>query len=171
MHLLALPAHRVLVMKRISKTLTALVALVALTLVDRAEAQQIKNTELVKIFKSVIAQTSQSTVRVLGNGKDAALGTIITADGWILTKYSELKGDLSVKLPDGTEVDAELYGHDADFDLAMIKIDAKDLQPVKFTDSKASKIGHWVASAGPKDELVGLGVISVAAREVKGAKF
>jgi serine protease Do len=136
-----------------------------------SHAQQIKNPELVKLFQSVIAKTSQSTVRVLGNDKQVALGTIITADGWILTKYSELKGDLSVKLPDGTEVEAELFGHNADFDLAMLKVDAKDLQPVQFTDSKASKIGHWVASAGPKDELVGLGVISVNAREVKGAKF
>jgi serine protease Do len=137
----------------------------------RADAQQIKNAELVKLFHGAISKSKESTVRVLSGGRESALGTVVSADGWILTKYSELKGKPSVKLPDGKEVEAELYGHDMPCDLAMIKVDAKDMKPIVFTDSKASKIGHWVASPGTGDEPVALGVISVTAREVKGAKY
>jgi serine protease Do len=146
------------------------IALVALTF-TRADAQQIKNADLVKLFQGPIAKAKASTVRVLSGGKEAALGTVVSADGWILTKYSELKGKLTVKLHDGNEVDAELFGHDLPCDLAMLKIDGKDLKPITLTDSKTSKIGHWVISPGVGDEPVALGVISVASREVKGAKY
>ena len=53
----------------------------------------------------------------------------------------------------------------------MLKVDADDLKPIAWTDSKASKVGHWVASAGTGQDPVAIGVLSVAAREVKGAKF
>ncbi len=83
-----------------------------------------------------------------------------------------LKGTITVKLPgEAEEVDAELHGFDEQFDLAMLKVDAEDLTPIAWTDSTASKIGHWVASTGTGEDAIALGVISVAAREVKGAKF
>src|SRR5579859_2815202 len=61
------------------------------------------NPKILKLFRSVVARTSDSTVRVLCNGKDAALGAIVGPDGWILTKASELKGDIICKLKDGKE--------------------------------------------------------------------
>ena len=70
-----------------------------------------------------------------------------------------------------SELHAELVGHDVPFDLALLKIDAADLKPVEWVDSKASKVGHWVASAGVGEDAVAVGVLSVAAREVKGVKF
>ena len=121
----------------------------------------------------MIARPNQSTVRVKADGKDAALGVIVSADGWILSKFSELKGkkELVCRLPDGKELEAEVFGFDEPFDLVMLKVDATDLTPVVWTDSKAAKVGHWVASVGTDSEPVAIGVISVAAREVKGAKF
>ena len=147
------------------------VAAIGFITINRANAQQIKNPELVKLFHGAIAKSKDSTVRVLSGGKESALGAIVSTDGWILTKYSELKGKITVKLPDGMEVDAELFGHDMPCDLAMIKVDAKDLKPIAFTDSMASKVGHWVATPGVGDDPIALGVISVAAREVKAAKY
>ena len=132
--------------------------------------QQTKTPQMVKVFRDVVAQPSQCTVRVLSGGKEAALGTILTADGWILTKHSELKGKITCKLHDGTECDAELVGFDVPFDLAMLKIDAKDLTPVKWSDSNVSRVGHWVASVGTEKDPVAIGVLSVASREVKGTK-
>ncbi len=138
---------------------------------DRAHGQQGTNPEFLKLFRSAVASSKPSTVRVISGGKELALGTVISADGWILTKHSVLKDKIAVILPDGSEEDAELFGFDVPCDLAMLKIDAKDLKAVTFTDSKASKIGHWVASAGTGSDPVAVGVISVAAREIKGAKF
>lgn len=139
---------------------------------DAALAQQTKSPQIVQLFREVVAKPSQSTVRVQVEGKDAALGTIVSADGWILTKHSELKGGkITCTMPDGTELDAELFGFDVPHDLAMLKVEAEDLTPVVFTDSKASKIGHWVASPGMTKDPVAIGVVSVAARQIKGAKF
>ncbi|MBI2807229.1 MAG: PDZ domain-containing protein [Planctomycetes bacterium] len=137
-----------------------------------ALAQQTKSPEIVRLFRSVVEQPSQSTVRVLVAGKDAALGAIVSADGWILSKHSELKGGrITCRMPDGVEVDAELVGFDVPHDLAMLKVAVKGLTPVVWTDSKAAKIGHWVASPGTGPNPVAIGVVSVAARTVKGARF
>src|SRR5437868_11887239 len=54
-------------------------------------------------FRSVVARPSQSTARILCDGKEAALGTIVAADGWIVTKASLLKGKIVVKLKDDSE--------------------------------------------------------------------
>jgi serine protease Do len=138
-------------------------------------AQQTKSPQVVSLFSEVVAKPSKCTVRVKVAGKDAALGTIVSADGWILTKHSELKvGKITVKLPgadDGEELDAELVGFDVPFDLAMLKVEATDLTPVVWSESKVCRVGHWVASPGTGKEPVAIGVLSVAAREVKGAKY
>src|SRR3954467_4934353 len=52
-------------------------------------------------FRSVVASGNQSTVRVRSGGKDIALGTVVGADGWIVTKYSELREPLTCLLGGG----------------------------------------------------------------------
>ena len=109
--------------------------------------------------------------RVTVDHREAALGIVVSADGWILTKHSELKsGKITCKFANGKTLDAELVGFDVPHDLAMLKVDANDLTPVQWTDSKTSKVGHWVASTGFDAEVVGIGVISVPTRQVKGAQ-
>jgi serine protease Do len=139
------------------------------------QAQLGSSKQLIGLFRDVIAKPHQSTVRVKADGKDVALGVIVSADGWILSKYSELKGkkEIICKLPDGTELEAEMFGKDEPSDLVMLKVDPSELTltPVAWTDSKVSKVGHWVASVGDGADPVAIGVVSVATREVKGAKF
>jgi serine protease Do len=140
--------------------------------VPSLHAQQTKSPQIIGLFREVVAKPSQSTVRVKVAGKDAALGAIVSADGWILTKHSELKvGKITCTLPDGNDVDAELVNFDVPFDLAMLKVEAKDLTPVVWSDSQVSRVGHWVASPGTGKEPVAIGVISVAARKDLSAKF
>jgi serine protease Do len=127
---------------------------------------------MTKLFRDVVAKPAQHTVRVNVAGKEAALGIVVSADGWILTKHSELKGDkITCKLPDGEELDAKLVNFDLPHDLAMLKIDAKDLTPVVWCDSKVCRIGHWVASPGTGEDPVAIGVVSVLARELPKTKY
>ena len=122
------------------------------------------------VFRDAVAKASQSTVRVLCDGSDTALGVAVTADGFILTKASDLTGKITVKLAGGQELEARLVGqHDA-HDLAMLKIDAHDLKPIEWTDSKVAPVGNFVASVGTGPVPVALGVISVAAREIPPPK-
>ena len=95
-------------------------ALCCLTGDLRAQGSATKSPQIISLFRSVVAKSTKSTVRVLADGKDAALGIIITEDGWILSKYSVLKGKtIQCRLPDGKEVDAEMMGFDDPFDLVM----------------------------------------------------
>jgi len=145
---------------------------IALSPLDRVQGQQTRSPQMVKVFREVVAKSAQSTVRVTVGDREAALGIVVSPDGWILTKHSELKsGKITCKLANGKTLDAVLVGFDVPHDLAMLKVDADDLMPVEWTDSKVSKAGHWVASAGLDAEVVAIGVISVPTREVKGAKF
>ena len=86
-------------------------------------------------FAQAARQAAQSTVRIIaqdpGPAHAAAYGTVITSDGYILTKGSEILDfkKITVKLP-GKEVQAKIVGSRESYDLAMLKIDAKDLVPV-----------------------------------------
>ena len=123
---------------------------------------------LPKLFEEVVAPVADATVRVLADGKPAALGTIMSADGYILTKGSELKGTLTVKMRDGSAYDAEYVGYHRETDLALLKVDAADLVTVTIAPSKVAEPGNWVAVAGITSEPVAVGVISSAARKLFG---
>jgi len=60
---------------------------------------------LPKIFEEVAGTAVVSTARIQADGKDAALGLIVSKTGYILTKGSELRGTITVKLQDGTSYD------------------------------------------------------------------
>lgn len=126
------------------------------------------NSQFLYAFRDATSEASKSTVRVLCDGKEASLGTVVGEDGWILTKNSELKGKVTCKLPDGKELEAKLVGVHDKFDLAMLKVDAKELTPVKFVESKTAPVGNWLASAGTGDDPAAVGVMSVAARSPSG---
>jgi serine protease Do len=132
----------------------------------RADTPPRANSQFLYAFRDATAEATKSTVRVLCNGKEAALGTIVSDDGYILTKYSELSGKITCKMKDGKDLDAKIVGVEEKLDLAMLKVDAKDLTPVKFVESKAAPVGNWVASAGTSEDPVAVGVMSVATRSL-----
>ena len=130
---------------------------------DSLLAQQTKTGQLSRLFRDVVGKPGQSTVRVLAGGKEAALGTIVSADGWIVSKYSELKDHtLTCRMADGTELDAEMTGFDVSFDLALLKVDAVRPDSGAVERQQGGCVGHWVASVGAGKDPVAVGVISVA---------
>src|ERR1700676_2868200 len=122
------------------------------------------NPKFVASFREVVAKPSASTVRILCDGKDTALGMVVGADGWILTKANDLKGNVTCKFKDGREFDARIVGVHKEHDLAMLKIEADQLVPVEFTPSKGIEAGSWVACAGIMEDPVAIGVVSVGTR-------
>jgi serine protease Do len=142
-------------------------ALVLAVTVSPASAQISSDFKVLAPFKSVVAKANESTVRVRGDDKDIALGTVVFADGFILTKASELekRGVLSVRFADGTEFEAKVVGKHRDTDLALLRVDVKDLRPITFTDSKKAVAGTWLAAAGPESTPTSVGIVSVATRK------
>lgn len=101
-------------------------------------------------------------------------GVIMTADGYIATNAHVVEGGLTftVVLPDGTEYDARVIGADEWSDLAVIKIDAKDLPAATFGNSDELIVGESVVAIGTPSSLdyagtVTDGIVSAINRRVK----
>lgn len=79
-----------------------------------------------------------------------ASGFIVSADGQILTNAHVVQdaSDITVITNDGREFTAKLIGADSNTDVAVIKIDAKDLPYLKFGNSDDLQVGQWVAAIG-----------------------
>jgi len=77
-------------------------------------------------------------------------GVIINEEGYILTNEHVIRDadKITVTLPDGREFKAEVKGQDARSDLAVIKINARNLPVAPLGDSENVKIGQWVVAIG-----------------------
>jgi serine protease Do len=124
-------------------------------------------------FKPVVAAPSRSTVRILADGKDAAYGTVVAADGWIVTKFDQIKDadKITCKFKDSKPLEAKVVGVHEKNDLALLKVEAKDLTPVEWGDSKTALVGNWLASPGVGTEPVAVGVVSVATRSMRRGDY
>lgn len=119
----------------------------------------------VALFKPVVESASQSMVQVYSGGRQLALGLIVDSDGLILTKASELKGELKCQMPNGKLVPAEVYGIHSESDLAMLRVRASSLSEVQFASDPDPQIGQWVASPLPDQQPL-VGIVSVNTREI-----
>jgi len=133
------------------------------------KTKQRDSKEILQLFRSVVAKSSDATVRVLADGKEVAFGTVTGADGWILTKWDEIKNKaVSCKLKNGEVLTAKIVGFQEDYDLAMLKVEPKEPLPVvQWRSSKDATVGKWVASVSVNPDPVAVGVVSVASRPLK----
>jgi serine protease Do len=137
-----------------------------------APAQISSNPRLLAPFRGVVAKANESTVQVRCDDRDAVLGTVVYADGYIITKASELRGgSITVRFADGTEYEAELVGRHRETDLAMLRVDATGLKPVTFADSNKVTVGNWLAAAGPTSSPVAVGILSASLRKLATDSF
>ena len=86
----------------------------------------------------------------------AGSGFVLTADGYIVTNYHVVEGadTVTVTMYNGDEYDAKYVGGDEDYDIAVIKVEAQDLQPVTVGDSDTLNVGdHVLAVGNPLGEL------------------
>ncbi len=96
-------------------------------------------------------------------------GVIVTKDGYILTNNHVVDGakELKVTLDDGREFKAKVVGRDPKSDVAVIKIEAKDLPAITFADSSQSEVGDVVLAIGNPfnvGQTVTMGIISATGR-------
>ena len=101
----------------------------------------------------------------------AGSGVILTADGYIVTNNHVVQDadELTVKLNDNTEYKARIIGLDKTTDIALIKIEAEGLQPIKVANSDDLKLGEWVLAIGNPFSLtstVTAGIVSAKARSL-----
>ena len=138
----------------------------------KAKKQDYSRTspDFVSVFEPVSKSMEQATVSVLSDGEQVALGTVIEADGLILTKASELKNKLVCKVGD-KEYPAEIIGIHHKTDLALLKIDADALNVIRWADEPTEEVGNWVVSPKAHEGDTAVGVIStLKLRQIKRSK-
>lgn len=99
----------------------------------------------------------------------AGSGVIISQDGYIVTNNHVVDGadELLVTLNDNKEYSARIIGADSNTDLALIKIDAKNLPAITIANSDQVKVGEWVLAVGNPlglNNTVTAGIVSAKAR-------
>ena len=99
-------------------------------------------------------------------------GVVISDQGHVLTNYHVVEGSSSLKVttPDKT-YDAQLIAYDEDIDIAIIKVDGLNLNPVSLGDSDTLRVGDWAIAIGNPlgTELAGtttVGIVSALNREI-----
>ena len=98
-------------------------------------------------------------------------GVIITPDGYIVTNNHVIEGatEIQVTLNNNKTYTAKIVGSDPETDIALLKIEAEDLDYVPFGDSENIQIGQWVLAVGNPFNLtstVTAGIISAKARDL-----
>jgi serine protease Do len=97
-------------------------------------------------------------------------GFIISDDGYVLTNAHVVEGadEVVVTLTDRREFKAKVLGSDARSDVAVLKVDARNLPSVRIGDSSKIRVGEWVIAIGSPFNLentVTAGIISAKARD------
>ncbi|WP_454242138.1 DegQ family serine endoprotease [Pseudomonas sp. HLS-6 TE3448] len=96
-------------------------------------------------------------------------GFIISSDGYVLTNNHVVADadEIMVRLSDRSEFQAKVVGTDPRTDVALLKIDGKNLPTVKLGDSEKLKVGEWVLAIGSPfgfDHSVTKGIVSAKGR-------
>ena len=108
--------------------------------------------------------------------KGVGSGFIVSADGYILTNAHVVDdaSEVTVKLTDNREFSAKVVGTDKRTDVALVKIDAKNLPVVRIGEAAKSKVGEWVAAIGSPfglENTVTAGIISAKSRSLPDENY
>ncbi|MDA0835057.1 MAG: PDZ domain-containing protein [Planctomycetota bacterium] len=126
-----------------------------------------KNGSVIRyLFTDVTLDACRSTVRILGDGDEIAFGTVIDANGSIITKASELRGQIVCRLKDGRDLPAHVIAEYQPYDLALLQVDAADLTPVKWAAGDDPPVGRWAVTPGLHGAPLAVGIISVPRRAI-----
>jgi S1-C subfamily serine protease len=115
---------------------------------------------------------TQQTFRGSREGVGSGSGFVISPDGLVMTNSHVVHGatKIEVVLADGRRPDVMLIGEDPDSDLAVLRIYAPNLTPLKFADSARLKVGQLAIAIGSPygfEATVTAGVVSALGRSLR----
>ncbi len=119
-------------------------------------------------FRAATSEPARSTVKIMCDGRSAAFGTVVSTDGYIVTKASEMKGKIYCQFYGiRRRLEAKVVGVDEQHDVALLKIRAENLPVIKWSRAAPPPVGSWLATTAMSDVPVSIGVVSVKPREIK----
>ncbi len=110
------------------------------------------------------------------DSKSLGSGFIISEDGYVLTNHHVVYGadEIVVKLKDRRQLIAKLIGSDESTDIALLKVEAKNLPVVEIGSSNELQVGEWVLAIGTPfgfDQSVTAGIVSAKGRSLPGGNY
>jgi serine protease Do len=128
--------------------------------------------ELAPFFRGMPNPNMPSPGPMRGQGS----GFIVDADGIIMTNAHVVDGadEVTVKLVDKREFTAKVLGSDKTTDIAVLKIDAKNLPTVKIGNPDTTRVGEWVVAIGTPfglENTVTSGIVSAKSRSLPGDSY
>jgi len=131
-------------------------------------------TEVVAAFEPQRQVLQTSSAVMLNGRKEIAYGVVISADGYILTKASEVADaeKLGVIVDQTTYGEAQIVTTDPVWDVALVKVEAEGLIPVNYAPTSDLKSGTWVVANGASSRKMRRllpGIISAKIREIPAA--
>ena len=127
---------------------------------------------VMRLVRPLSEKVQGSVVQVFSGGRIVALGTVISEDGYILTKQSELSADpISIRVPNGQKVAARVSSVRKANDLALLKLEGEHpetwgIEPIHFA-TEGTANGSFLISAGRDGRTIGLGVLGVQPRPIQ----
>ena len=128
--------------------------------------------EFFKRFQGPRGAQPQNRAPVMGVGS----GFIVSADGLVLTNAHVVQdaAEVTVKLTDRREFKAKVIGVDPQTDIAVLKIDAKNLPTVKLGKAEDMRVGEWVVAIGSPfgfENTVTSGILSAKSRSLPDGSY
>ncbi|SDS68009.1 DegQ family serine endoprotease [Pseudomonas oryzae] len=128
-----------------------------------------------EFFERSIPQLPQQAPRQR-QAQSLGSGFIISADGYVLTNNHVVADadEIVVRLSDRSELEAKLVGADPRTDVALLKVEGKNLPTVKLGKSEALKVGEWVVAIGSPfgfDHSVTAGIVSAKGRSLPDENY
>ena len=126
-------------------------------------------------YAPTVASAHLSTVRVYNKAtsKQVAMATVVSASGYLISKFSELENaDIEVLFakssvcPTGLRMSAKVVDTCRSFDLALLKVEASGLNPAVFMDCPPPVPGTFLTAADTEELPLAFGVASVNARSL-----
>ena len=145
----------------VEKTMSSVVSITAIKIIKAKDLRQFH------LFRDFDDGGIDEDIPSVGGGS----GFVVTEDGYILTNFHVVEGahQIKVSFSNHKAYDAKIVGLDSLTDIALIKVNAKSLKPVKFADSDKAKIGDWVIALGNPlglEATVTAGIISAKGRDI-----
>lgn len=141
---------------------------------DQDDGPSLEDDPFFRFFRGVpgLRMPPRGAVPFRGQGS----GFVVSADGLVLTNAHVVRDakQVTVKLADRREFSAKVLGSDLATDIAVLKVDAKNLPTVHLGDPKAVQVGDWVLAIGAPygfEQTATQGIVSAKGRSLPGDSY
>ena len=112
-------------------------------------------------IRPIAKKLSPCVVEIFNEYGHVTLGTVVSSDGLVIAKHSELSKTFQCRCSNGVRYKGRLIGIHPQNDLALIQIKASNLTPIEFSKFAPARPGSLVVSVGADDTSIGFGLVSV----------